>query len=148
MRRPRPRPYACIRARPASLPRGRPSHPDDEGHYEPSSRAASRLPLRGVVLRPTGIAALVSLVLAAPAAAKATDHSLLMPGVTFTRQVEFTPHGPVVLNVINAPKPGGLYSLLPVLSNNAIVGRERVTSMEKRVSSTATVAGVNGDFFN
>src|SRR5438128_4064512 len=37
MRRPRPRPYAFIRARPASLPRGRPSHPDDEGHYEPSS---------------------------------------------------------------------------------------------------------------
>jgi len=71
-----------------------------------------------------------------------------MPGVPFTRQVEFTAHGPVVLNVINAPKPGGLYSLLPVLSNNAIVGRERVTSMEKRVSSTATVAGVNGDFFN
>src|SRR5438132_5127252 len=37
MRRPRPRPYARIRARPASLPRGRPSHPDDEGHHEPSS---------------------------------------------------------------------------------------------------------------
>src|SRR2546423_8849395 len=36
MRRPRPRPYARIRARPASLPRGRPSHPDDEGHHEPS----------------------------------------------------------------------------------------------------------------
>src|SRR5438132_3647407 len=41
MRRPRPRPYARIRARPASLPRGRPSHPDDEGHHEPSSLAPS-----------------------------------------------------------------------------------------------------------
>src|SRR5438093_117405 len=38
MRRPRPRPYARIRTRPASLPRGRPSHPDDEGHHEPSSK--------------------------------------------------------------------------------------------------------------
>src|SRR5437899_2975634 len=71
-----------------------------------------------------------------------------MPGVTYTRQVEFTPHGPVVLHVVNAPKPGGLYSLVPVLSNDAIVGSERVTSMEKRVSSVATVAGVNGDFFD
>ncbi len=72
----------------------------------------------------------------------------LVPGVVFSRQVEFTGHGPVVINVITAPKPTGLYALKPVLSNEAILGRERVTSMQKRVSTDATVAGVNGDLFS
>src|SRR5437660_11190478 len=71
-----------------------------------------------------------------------------MPGVAYSRQVEFTAHGPVVLHVILAPKPTGLYALKPILSNNAVLGRERVTSMEKRVSGDATVAGVNGDLFS
>ena len=71
-----------------------------------------------------------------------------MPGVTYSKRVQFTPHGPVVLNVITAPKPGGLYSLQPVLSNESIVGREKVTDMQRRMSASATVAGVNGDLFN
>jgi hypothetical protein len=66
----------------------------------------------------------------------------------YSRQVEFTAHGPVVIHLISAPKPTGLYALKPVLSNNAILGRERVTSMQKRVSAEATVAGVNGDLFS
>jgi len=93
----------------------------------------------------------VLLAFAAPAAARAQgadDRSLLMPGVSYTRDVEFTPHGPVVVHVLNAPRPGGLYGLKPVLSNDLIVGRETVTSMEKRASGGATVAGVNGDLFN
>jgi hypothetical protein len=95
-------------------------------------------------------AIVVLLALVAPAAARAQgdDRSLLMPGVSYTRDVEFTPHGPVVVHVLNAPRPGGLYGLKPVLSNDLIVGRETVTSMEKRVSGVATVAGVNGDLFN
>jgi len=72
----------------------------------------------------------------------------LVPGVIYSRQVEFTGHGPVVINVISAPKPTGLYALKPILSNDAILGRERVTSMQKRVSAQATVAGVNGDLFS
>jgi hypothetical protein len=72
----------------------------------------------------------------------------LLPGVVYSRQVEFTGHGPVVIHVISAPKPTGLYALKPVLSNNAILGRERVTSMQKRVSAEATVAGINGDLFS
>jgi hypothetical protein len=72
----------------------------------------------------------------------------LMPGVVYSRQVEFTAHGPVVIHVISAPKPTGLYALKPVLSNDTIIGRERVTSMQKRVSAEATVAGVNGDLFS
>jgi exopolysaccharide biosynthesis protein/flagellar hook assembly protein FlgD len=93
----------------------------------------------------------VLLALVAPASARAQggdDRSLLMPGVSYTRDVEFTPHGPVVVHILNAPRPGGLYGLKPVLSNDQIVGRETVTSMEKRASGGATVAGVNGDLFN
>jgi hypothetical protein len=71
-----------------------------------------------------------------------------MPGIVYSRQLEFTAHGPVVMHVISAPKPVGLYALKPVLSNNAILGRERVTSMQRRVSAEATVAGVNGDLFS
>jgi flagellar hook assembly protein FlgD len=95
-------------------------------------------------------AIVVLLALVAPAAARAQgdDRSLLMPGVSYTRDVEFTPHGPVVIHVLNAPRPGGLYGLKPVLSNDLIVGRETVTSMQKRASAGATVAGVNGDLFN
>ncbi|TML56779.1 MAG: hypothetical protein E6G18_16000 [Actinobacteria bacterium] len=72
----------------------------------------------------------------------------LLPGVIYSRQVEFTGHGPVVINVISVPKPTGLYALKPILSNNSILGRERVTSMQKRASAEATVAGVNGDLFS
>jgi hypothetical protein len=106
------------------------------------------LPWLRVVLRKVVIAAVLALVPAAPAQAQGSDRALLMPGVTYTRQVEFTPHGPVVMHVINAPKPGGLYSLVPLLSNEAILGSERVSEMEKRVAPTMTTAGVNGDLFN
>ena len=71
-----------------------------------------------------------------------------MPNVSFQRTVQFTAHGPVVLNVLTAPRPGGLYRLKPLLSNGAIQGTERVTSMQKDISGAATVAGVNGDLFN
>ena len=71
-----------------------------------------------------------------------------MPNVSYQRTVQFTAHGPVVLNVLTMPRPGGLYQLKPLLSNNAILGTERVTSMQKDISATATVAGVNGDLFN
>ena len=70
-----------------------------------------------------------------------------MPGVSYAKQVEFTTHGPVAFHVVNAPRPGGLYALKPVLSNNSIVGRERVTSMQRSLATAATVVGVNGDLF-
>ena len=72
----------------------------------------------------------------------------LVPGVVYSRQLDFTAHGPVVVHVITSPRPTGLYALKPILSNNAILGRERVTSMQKRVSGDATVAGVDGDLFS
>ena len=81
-------------------------------------------------------------------ATKIVTQSLLMPGVSYQRQVEYTPHGPVVLDVVTAPRPdGALYSLGTALSNNAIVGTEKLTDIEKEASGSATVVGVNGDFF-
>jgi exopolysaccharide biosynthesis protein len=105
--------------------------------------------LSGVVLfRKVSLVFVAAFVLAPSAHAQGGAPTLLMPGVTYQKEVQFTQHGPVVFNVITAPQPGGLYSLQPVLSNDAIVGRERVTEIEKRLSATATVAGVNGDLFN
>ena len=92
------------------------------------------------------ITATAAVALAAPANTSAqTNRALLMPGVTYERGVQFTTHGPVAVHVINAPKPGGFWSLKPHLSNGAIVGRERLTQMQKSIASVATVAGVNGD---
>jgi hypothetical protein len=98
------------------------------------------------VLHKLVIGGLLALVLAGPAAAQGTK-TLLVPGVTYERQVELTPHGPVVVHVLTAPRPGGLYGLAPALSNGVVAGREPLTAIERRASATATVAGVNGDFF-
>jgi hypothetical protein len=103
------------------------------------------------VLRKLLIAAVALAFAAAPAqgaSKQVSAQSLLMPGVSYQRQVEFTPHGPVVLDVVTTPKPdGSLYTLAPVLSNNAIVGTEKLTDMQKALSATTTTVGVNGDFF-
>jgi hypothetical protein len=96
------------------------------------------------VLRRTVITALLFAAFAAPAQAGKVS---LMPGVSYERQVQFTPHGPVVVHVLRAPRPGGLYALRPLLSNDTLLGRETVTSMQKRAAPSANVAGVNGDLF-
>src|SRR5262245_59476552 len=73
-----------------------------------------------------------------------------MPGVTYEKQVQFTPHGPVGFTVITGPPSGsseGLYSLGPVLAGGTIGGaRERVPDLEREVSGTSTAVGINGDF--
>jgi hypothetical protein len=98
------------------------------------------------VLRRSVLIAALAASLVAPAQA-ATPRQTLMPGVTYERAVEFTPHGPVVIHVIRAPRPGGLLALKTILSNDRILGTERVSAMQRRASATATVAGVNGDRF-
>jgi hypothetical protein len=70
-----------------------------------------------------------------------------VPGVTYSREVITTTSGRVVLYKIVAPPPGGLYALKPVLSNGRVSGLERVSAMQRRLSSRATLAGVNGDLF-
>jgi hypothetical protein len=74
--------------------------------------------------------------------------STLMPGVTYTKEVRWAYGGPLVTHVINAPRHGGLHKLRPVLSKGTVLGRQTVSSMQRRVSSRATTAGVNGDFFS
>jgi hypothetical protein len=102
----------------------------------------------GSVVRALVICSLLGALCAAPAhAASAAERQLLMPGVTYERQVQFTSHGPVAIHVLSAPRPGGLWGLEPVLSQNAILGAERVTEMQKQLAPSATVAGVNGDLF-
>ena len=98
-----------------------------------------RLPLLAALVSFVGIA-----VGAAPAAAQSTP---LFPGATYERSVQFTSHGPVSIHVVRGPRPVGLYRLRPVLSNESIVLRETVSSMQKRLSTQATSVGVNGDYF-
>ena len=93
------------------------------------------------------------LVLAAACAAPAQAQSTaLLPGLTYDRQVEFTPHGAVVLHVLTAPRPGdqnGLVQLTSVLARGTMLGgREKLTQIEQDVSGQATVAGINGDLFS
>ena len=97
--------------------------------------------------RLVSLAAVSSLaaVLLVPAAVAAPRE--LWPGVTYESGVQFTTHGPVAINVLRGPRPGGLTTLEPVLSNDTVVGREKLTTMEVRLRRTATVAGVNGDYF-
>ena len=100
------------------------------------------------MLRRVATMFLLTAAFAAPAHAQGTE---LMPGVTYEKTIEFTPHGAVALHVITAPRPGdqnGLYQLAPVLAGGTVLGgRERVTQIERDVSSQATVAGINGDLF-
>jgi Phosphodiester glycosidase len=94
------------------------------------------------------IAAFAVTTVAAPAAAAPVRGQTLMTGVVYSRQVEFTGHGPVVLNIVSVPRPNGLYSVRAALSHGLIPDRERLTDMEKEVSASTTVVGINGDYFN
>jgi flagellar hook assembly protein FlgD len=112
------------------------------------------------VLRKLLIAAvLAALVLSAVASAatgsqrrssqESVSTSTLMPGVTYTREVDFTSRGPIVLDVVTAPKPDGtVYSLAPALSNDALRGTEKLTQLESRISGGATTVAIAGDYFN
>jgi exopolysaccharide biosynthesis protein len=101
------------------------------------------------MLRRAAAICLLMAIFAVPAHAQGTP---LMPGVTYEKTVEFTPHGAVVIHVLTAPRPGdqnGLYQLAPVLAKGTVLGgKQRVTQMEKDISNQATVAGINGDLFN
>jgi Phosphodiester glycosidase/FlgD Ig-like domain len=91
------------------------------------------------------IAVFIALFLAPSAGA--AGRVVLAPGISYERRIWFTSHGPEVVHVMTAPKPGGLYALRPMLSNGLVLGRERVTSMQRRASASATVGGVNADLF-
>jgi phosphodiester glycosidase/flagellar hook capping protein FlgD len=92
----------------------------------------------------SAVAVLSALAMAPAVSAQATQ---LFPGASYESSVQFTPHGPVSLHVVRGPRPVGLYRLRPVLSNESIVLRETLSSMERRLSGQATSVGVNGDYF-
>lgn len=92
------------------------------------------------------LAAVAALVAAAIGSATTTPRTL-WPGVTYERGVQFTPHGPVAISILRGPKPGGVTTLEPILSNETLLGRETLSEMERRLAGTATTAGVNGDYF-
>ena len=75
-----------------------------------------------------------------------------MPGVTYEKTVEFTPHGAVVAardHGAAAGRPAGCTSSRRCSrAARSSAARERVTQIEKDVSSRATVAGINGDLFS
>jgi hypothetical protein len=98
------------------------------------------------------LAAAVVVVVASAASGRSSQESVstsvLMPGVTYTREVDFTPRGPIVLDVVTAPKPDGkVYSLVPALSNDTLLGRETLTRLETRVAAGATTVAIDGDYF-
>jgi flagellar hook assembly protein FlgD len=111
--------------------------------------AAATLPESGAQLPRSGAQLPKSTAQLPKSTAQLQEQTLLMPGVTYERRVEFTLHGPVVLNVITAPRPdGSLYKLEPLLSNGAIVATDRLSAIERSMASEGTVAAVNGDYFN
>ena len=90
-------------------------------------------------------AVIAALFILVPSASAAPQE--LIPGLTYDRHIEFTTSGPVVANVLTVPRPGGFWQIHPVLSNETIPATEKLTAIERRLSPTATVAGVNGDLF-
>ena len=91
---------------------------------------------------------LVLAALAVSATAQSPRQQQLIPGVTFERQIRFTPQGPVVLSVITAPRPGGVYALVPELAHGTVSGGlAPVTGIQADISGRAAVAGINGDSF-
>lgn len=90
---------------------------------------------------------MIACVVVAPARAQAPV--VLMPNVTYEQDVEFTPDGPVAVDVITVPRPGGLYELTSTLAGGTIGGTlERLTQLETDAAATATVAGISGDYFD
>jgi hypothetical protein len=73
------------------------------------------------------------------------SQTMVWPGVTLSRTVQFTASGPVVVHALTGPRPDGATTLDLLLSNDSALGRETVSSMQRRVAHGA-VAGINGDF--
>ncbi len=88
-----------------------------------------------------------AVLLHAPALASASAREL-WPGVSFRQSVQLTPEGPVVVDVLTGPRPGGATTLRPILTSGSLMTRQTLTAAEQQLSPTITLAGVNGDFFN
>jgi len=104
--------------------------------------------LIGVALAAIGVSVAASAATGRSRQEKVTT-SLLLPGVTYAREVDFTSRGPIVLDIVTAPKPDGrLYSLEPALSNDELRGTESLTRLDSRVAGEATTVAIDGDYFD
>jgi hypothetical protein len=83
-----------------------------------------------------------------PAASTAATSEQIMPGIRYIREKRTVGGVPVVFHVVYGPKPGGLYGLRPVLSNERVSGKETLTSMQRRLLRRNNLVGVNADFSN
>ena len=79
------------------------------------------LPAIGMLRRIAALLALLAVVL--PASASVAAARELMPGVTYRREVQSVRGQRVVVHVVTAPKPGGLYHLEPVLGDGSVTWR-------------------------
>ena len=126
-----------------------------EGSTHPTLTCAGVVPvLHKSFVSVAFVALLVSVVASAAsgsqrrASQESVSTSLLMPGVTYTREVDFSSRGPIVLDVVTAPKPdGSVYSLQPALSNDVLRGTEELTHLQQRVAAGATTVAIDGDYF-
>ncbi len=99
------------------------------------------------VLRKAVLVAALAVAVLPPSAPAARTSVELMPDIKHITDVRSVGGSRVVFHVVRGPKPGGLYDLQPVLSNNAVAGLETLGSMQRRLRARANVVGVNGDFF-
>ncbi len=101
-----------------------------------------------IVVRRLAIAVLAVAVFhpSTPAALASTVE--LWPGVTFQQTVDLSPAGPVVIDILTGPRPGGTTTLRPFLTSGVLTRRQTLTAAERQASSVTTLAGINGDFFN
>ncbi|HET8751202.1 MAG TPA: phosphodiester glycosidase family protein [Gaiellaceae bacterium] len=111
------------------------------------------MPVVRKLLIAVALAAVVLFALASAATGRSRQESVststLMPGVTYSRVVDFTSRGPIVIDVVTAPKPdGAVYSLAPALSNDMLRGTEQLTHLQSRTAGGATTVAIDGDYFN
>jgi hypothetical protein len=100
------------------------------------------------VLRKAVLLAALAVCVLPPAASTAATSEQIMPGIRYIREKRIVGGAPVVFHVVYGPKPGGLYGLRPVLSNELVSGKETLTSMQRRLLRRNNLVGVNGDFSN
>jgi hypothetical protein len=100
------------------------------------------------VLRKAALLAAFAALVVPPAADAERTSVKLMPRIKYIKDVRSVGGSRVVFHVALGPKPGGLYDLRPVLSNDAVTGVETLTGMQQHMLPRSNVVGVNGDFFN
>jgi Phosphodiester glycosidase/FlgD Ig-like domain len=100
------------------------------------------------VIRRVTIAVFAVVALSPNVGTAAAQGRTLWPGVTYEQTVDLSAAGPVVIDVLTGPRPGGATTLRPFLTSGSLTQRQTLSSAERQLSPTMTLAGVNGDLFN